>query len=208
MKQITNNWILNCGSNDIDVVLSEYRFFIKRFPQWFSLLIGRIENQEIRQLLLPNLIDESGSIEGEPSHQDHLNSLIKSIGIDISRNKISEKTKEIEHWFYNLFYEGDLYKCLCVLGPATESVSFQFLNPLEEAIRRNYSVKRIDYTYFEVHRPEVEVKHADDLASAIEIYEHKYLPKNIKSIKRRYVAEGLSKHQEFWDNLNGMISEI
>ena len=201
MNKVSNDWVINCEKRQIVITLFEYAYLIKRFPQWFALLIGRIENQDIRQLLLPNLVDESGSFKGDPSHKDYVNSLIKSINYDITEYTTSIKTIELEDWFFNLFYKGDLYKCLCVLGPATESVSYQFLNPLEEAIKKCFSDKNVDYTYFEVHRPEIEIKHAKDLNAAIKIYENLCFDSDINGIKSGYIEEGISKHQEFWDNL-------
>jgi pyrroloquinoline quinone (PQQ) biosynthesis protein C len=204
---ITVNWIEN--KDQIERILYEYKILVKRFPQWFALLIGRIDNQKIRQLLLPNLVDEAGKYQKESSHQDYLNSLMKSLGLENEEFKISNETLKIEHWFFNLFYSGDLYKCLCVLGPATESVSFQFLNPLEEAIKANYPGKNIDYTYFEVHRPDIEIKHAKDLALAMEIYEKIHFGNfSFKELREKNIQEGLIQHQKFWDNLRKVTSKI
>jgi len=191
-------------SKSINSILCEYYNLVKRFPQWFALTIALTEDEIIRKLLLPNLVEETGDLDKNPSHLQFLKNLLNSCEIDYNHYSPSEKTREIESWFYTLFASDDTYKKLCVLGPATERFSQSFLDPLEEAVRDNFKSKNVDYTYFDEHRPEVEVHHADDLDKAIKHFEDSYLSipqSEINILREKYVSEGIAKHSEFWENL-------
>lgn len=204
MKELQLNWLTKLSSNELKITLLEYRYLVHRFTPWLGLLIAKSKNEKVRQLLLPNLIEESGSIEGELSHLSILDNLLKSCHIqDPSVYQATKETILTETWFYSLFNSGNTYKGLCVIGPATEAISHQFLLPMYEAVKANWPYA--DMTYFDIHLSEIEDEHAKQIESAIQ--EMEVASKSIIKTRNRYVMEGIEKHSSFWNNLQSAVSQ-
>jgi len=204
MKEFQLNWLTKLNSEELKLVLLEYRYLVHRFTPWLGLLVAKSKSEKVRQLLLPNLIEESGNIKGELSHLSILDNLLKSCQIqDPSVYKATNKTILTEKWFYSLFNSGNTYKGLCVIGPATEAISHQFLLPLYEAVKANCPYA--DMTYFDIHLSEIEDEHAKQIEFAIQ--EMQATKKSIIKKRNRYIIEGIEKHSSFWNNLHNAISQ-
>lgn len=207
--KIEASWVAGLSEDGLRFVLPEYRYLVHRFPQWIALTVGRCDIERVRQLLLPNLLDETGTIDGAPSHLSLLDRLIRSCGLgDPGSHLPTQATQDTEDWFFSAFSERGTYECLCVLGPATESISDQFLNPLERAIRRVFTDRELDLTYFDEHRPEVEAEHAEQLNEAIRYYENQADDAECLGARQdEWVSAGVSAHSRFWDSLRAELQQ-
>lgn len=210
--KIKTMWLIDSNGQALSRVLVEYRYFVHRFTQWFAMVIGRAEDQHVRQLLLPNLVDELGGPDKAPSHLDLLDRCLSSCGIrqrDV--NRLLPSTREAEAWFYEVCSNRNTHTSLCVLGPGTESISQSFLAPLEKAIKRVFSEKHLDLVYFDVHRPEVESAHADSIDKAIRIVESNAPPQKRKSLaaqRARWTAAAVRHHAQFWNSMRSNSTRL
>ena len=85
-SKIKAEWLENESRENLQVILSEYRFLVHRFMQWIGFTFGKSNNERVRQLLLHNIIDECGQIGGEPSHLSFLDDSLASCGVVVSEN--------------------------------------------------------------------------------------------------------------------------
>jgi pyrroloquinoline quinone (PQQ) biosynthesis protein C len=199
-KQLDVKWVEAIDIHTLSKVLKEYRYFVHRFTSWVGLIISKAEDERIRHLLLPNFIEESGNLDGAISHLKMLDNLLVSCGIkNIEEYKPLPSTIDMERWFYNLFDSGDTYASLCAIGPATEEISGEFLQPIFKVVKRLFVDKNINLTYFEAHLSAMEVEHVRAIHAAIEYMEQKNPLLNNQMNK--WVAASISKHQYFWSSL-------
>src|ERR1039458_6696694 len=158
---IDAGWLENESRKDLRLILADYRHLVSRFVQWIGLTFGKSSDEKVRQLLLHNIIEECSQLDGPPSHLARLDLCLASCGAPSPRtHRPLESTRRTEGWFFDLFASQDCHTCLSALGPGTESISQQFLVPLEAGIRRAFAGERMDYTYFDMHRPEGDGKSA------------------------------------------------
>ena len=201
-------WLKELNKEEIIRVLVEYQYLVRRFNHWFVLTIGKADNQKIRELLIPNLLDEVGDSHIKTPHTRLLENVIIGIAGKYFKIPVSKDTKQIEQKFYNLFDNGSLYQCLCALGPATECISYQFLEPMESSIKKNFG-DSVDYAYFDEHRPEKEAQHSMDLLDAIKVYEAENPKSPELKDKDSLILQGVELHNEFWMNLkNELIGNL
>lgn len=204
-KRINLSWIENISLEENRLVLQEYRYLVHRFVQWMGLTISKSDNETVRQLLLPNFVEECGIIGKSKSHLKLLDELLESIDItSISSYIPSTMTVQIENAFYNTYDEGNTYKSLCVLGPATEAISSHFLLPLKEITLKNFPDAETEY--FDIHLSEEEDKHAIDINTAISVMES--IDVHFKHKKSEYVHFGISLHKSFWEHMESITSQI
>lgn len=207
--EIQAAWLENQSRDNLKFILAEYRFLVGRFVQWLGLTLGKSSDERIRQLLLHNLIEECGQIGGARSHLSLLDDCLASCGIiPVIDYKPLRSTICAEHWFFSTFSNQDCHTCLSVLGPGTECISQQFLKPLEIGIRQAFGCESVNYSYFDVHRAEVEIFHAQDINRAIELIEADCDLDEIKRLKRsRYYwsNEAISQHDVFWTSLRNVL---
>jgi len=177
-------------------VLVEYRYLVRRFPQWIALTIGRSEDNEIRQLLMPNLVEECGS-QNRPSHLEMLDRCLTSCGIVLDRQREPFKTtKAIEAWFYSIFATESTLASLCVLGPGTEAISQEFLIPLETGLRNAFRTVDVDFSYFEAHRTTLEEQHAKNIQAAMTRLEN--LENQSAAERDTWIRAAIDAHADFW----------
>jgi|ERR1039458_334383 pyrroloquinoline quinone (PQQ) biosynthesis protein C len=204
-KQIKAQWLENESRENLQFILAEYRFLVHRFMQWIGLTFGKSSNERVRQLLLHNIIDECGRIGGDPSHLSYLDDCLASCGVVASEHyKPRPSTRRIEKWFFDVYQHRDCHVCLSVLGPGTESISQQFLKPLEAGLRHAFAGQKVDYKYFDVHRPEVEIAHAEDIAKALAIVEQSTesaVRKKFEKERIHWAEQAIAHHAEFWTSL-------
>jgi pyrroloquinoline quinone (PQQ) biosynthesis protein C len=199
-------WLSNLDEVQMHRLLLEYRFLVRRFVSWVALIIARTDNNKIRQLLIKNILEECGENE-ENSHIFLLDKTILSTGykLDPRLHIPYLTTKEIEHFFYSTFNSKDVYKSLCVLGPATEAISSEFLSPFKKALITVFNEQKIETKYFDLHLSEIEKEHAASCEKALQIMELE--DRNLFLKKHDYVESGIKQHQLFWEqlklNLNG-----
>jgi pyrroloquinoline quinone (PQQ) biosynthesis protein C len=170
--------------------------------------MARTNNQRIRQLLLTNLYEECG-LKEEDSHVSLLEKTIKSVGIKTIPETYTPFifTRQLEEWFYNTYDSYDTYKSLCVLGPATEAISAQFLLPFKNAVLKVFNERDVSVEYFEIHLSETEAKHADNCEEALSLLEKE--DKSLCLLRDQYTNEGIEIHNKFWKYLkiNVLVSE-
>lgn len=197
-SELNLNWLKSISVEHNQLILKEYRYLVHRFTLWMGLTISKTENEVVRQLILPNFVEESGSINGAKSHLKMLDDLIHSVGIEKPVEYTpSAETKRIEQTFYSIYDEGDTYKSLCVLGPSTEAISHQFLQPLSDITLKNFP--KADTAYFDTHLSEVEDEHAIAIEKAISIMEEQDLSLILN--KGNFINLGFNLHREFWKNI-------
>lgn len=190
------DWLTKLSGDGLQMTLQEYRYFVHRFPLWLGLAAIRAPEHRVRELLLPNLLEEAGH-RGPGEHLLLLDRCLASCGIQPNPlHAPLPSTSTAEAWFFGLCASGDVYGALCALGPGTESVSSQFLVPLEQAIRSVFRGRTIDYTYFDTHREEVEGGHARDLLDAIRLLEG-----SSGRSGERWVGAAVENHRLFWDGV-------
>lgn len=204
-KYIDAAWLENETREDLRLVLGEYRFLVSRFVQWIGLTFAKSSDETVRQLLLHNIVEECSEIGGPPSHLGRLDLCLASCGVLAPQSHTPlASTRRIENWFFDLFSNQDCHACLSALGPGTESISQQFLVPLEAGIRKAFAGEAVDYGYFDVHRPEVESVHAEDLDKAIALVENAASPSERERLLRSrqfWSAETIAQHAAFWAEL-------
>lgn len=205
IAKIEVDWLANLNKDELKMVLLEYRYLVHRFTPWIGLLISKTNIDKVRQLLMPNFVEESGcSRESNVPHLTLLDNLLKSVGIEYPENYTpTENTFKTEKWFYNLFDSGNTYKGLCVIGPATEAISHQFLMPLKDGICTNFATA--DMTYFDVHLSELEDEHAKSIDDAIDYFET--LDKSAITFKTEFIQEGIKTHSKFWKSIKSNLSD-
>lgn len=205
MNHVDAAWLSGTHRAELAVVMLNYRYFVHRFPQWLALVIGNSLDERVRQLLIPNLIEEAGTYRDVPSHLSLLNSLMVSCGWDATSLTPIPATVECEQWFFNTMRESSTECALAALGPGTEDISQDFLQPLETAIRTHYG-DSADYAYFDAHRPEVEGLHGDDIRNALALIEEDVKDKALfhKEVSASTIA-AINKHQAFWDGLRRSV---
>lgn len=200
------SWLRGCSGQSIPSILQEYRYFVHRFPQWLALTIGRATQERVRQLLLPNLVEECGSFDGAPSHLALLDRTLASCDIrDVEAYVPTKETRASEAWFYRACSEERAYASLCVLGPGTEAISHSFLDPLEDCVRHAYAGRDLDLEYFAVHKTEVEAKHAEQIEEAIQVLEAEADSETkaaMKAERARWSQAGIDAHAKFWSDLH------
>lgn len=208
-NEIHAEWLENESRDNLKFVLTEYRFLVGRFVQWLGLTLGKSSDERARQLLLHNLVDECGQIDGPRSHLSLLDACLTSCGIVMEENcRHLPTTRSTENWFFDVFSNQDCHTCLSVLGPGTESISQQFLKPLEAGIRKAFAGEAVDYAYFDVHRPEVEVFHAEDIDKAIELVERSVAFHEVERLQRArqfWSIEAIHQHSAFWNSLRAYL---
>ncbi|MCI0557411.1 MAG: iron-containing redox enzyme family protein [Nitrososphaera sp.] len=205
MNLIDAVWLKTASLQALTFSLLEYRYLVRRFPQWLALCIGRSENERVRRLLLPNLIEELGGCGNAPSHLTLLDRTIESCGItDAREHAPTEETFKIEGWFFAVFSEQPIYNALCVLGPGTEAISSQFLEPLEEGLMRASPTRLLNLDYFAAHRTEMEEQHSLHIEQTIRFLEEiasEEKQVSLASERRRWISAGLEAHNSFWKHL-------
>ena len=206
-RVIDADWVSELSAAAIRQVLLEYRFLVHRFPQWLLLVAGRCEDERVRQLLIPNIVEECGEIAGALSHLSLLDLCLSSLGVKNHYDySVSDETRNIEGWFYRVFLTETVYRSLCVLGPGTEAISEEFLWPLERAVRRNFD--GVDLRYFDAHRPAVEGDHAEAIEAALLYYEEKATSEEIHSLsctREEWTRKGQGAHAYFWEALKDRV---
>ena len=202
-------WLPRCGRPAVPTILQEYRYLVHRFPQWLALVIGRSEHQRVWQWLLPNLVEECGSLDGEPSHLALLDRTLASCGVTgMEQYHATDETRAAENWFYGVFAERDTYESLCVLGPGTEAISQTFLQPLEECLRRELGGDNLDLEYFAAHRTEVEAQHAEHIEAAIQYLEEQAeteVREKMHAARATWTQAGIDAHAKFWADLHAQL---
>ena len=210
MASITAHWVNSCSRQSLEVVLAEYRYLVRRFPQWLSLTIGRCEDEKVRQLLVPNLVEECGVWNDRASHLSLLDQCLRTCGVPVASTYAPLKsTQEAERWFFDVFSNEPTYVQLCVLGPGTEAVSQCFLKPLEQGLRNGFPESTVDFSYFEAHKTEMEEIHVRNIEEAIthiEQLDHRAQPTRRDTMKAKWIALGIHAHQTFWDGLKSHLS--
>ena len=198
-------WLETENGDNLRLILADYRLFVSRFVQWIGLTFGKSSDEKVRQLLLHNIVEECGQVDGPASHLARLDMCLASCGAPTPQtHRPLESTRRIESWFFDLFSNQDCHTCLSALGPGTESISQQFLVPLKASIRGAFAGEPVDYTYFDLHRSEVEAVHAEDLDKAIALVEDKAPPTERERLlrsRRYWEAETISQHAAFWAGL-------
>lgn len=193
-------WLATAERSKILSCLVEYRYLVGRFPQWLALAIGNSEDEDVRQLLLPNLIKEIGS-PGSPSHLSLLDDCIRSCGIAYDREYAPRRsTRAIEGWFFGTFAGSDAFRALCVLGPGTEAISSSFLVPLSEGLTQAFTGIPLDMRYFEVHTADNEDEDARMIEEALSFLQERS-PIDLAVERESVVRAAIAKHQQFWDSL-------
>ncbi len=202
-------WLRDIPRRAVETVLLEYRYLVHRFPQWLALVIGRSEHERIWQWLLPNLVEECGSLDGEPSHLALLDRTMASFGVaGVEQYHPTDETRAAENWFYDVFAEQNTYESLCVLGPGTEAISQTFLQPLEECLRRKLGGDNLDLAYFAAHRTEVEAQHAEHIDAAIQYLEEQAETKDrekMHAARATWTQAGIDAHAKFWADLHAQL---
>ncbi len=202
-------WLENQDRENLRRVLAEYRFLVQRFVQWIGLTFGKSNDEHVRQLLLGNIVEECGQSNKTPSHLARLDGCLASCNAPSWQHyQPLATTSRIEAWFFDLFSSQSCHVCLSALGPGTESVSQQFLAPLETGIRTAFAEDNVDYTYFDLHRSEVEGAHSDDIDKAIALVENAAAPfERERLVRARYYwcAESIAQHAAFWGGLRRQL---
>jgi hypothetical protein len=199
------NWLQNVSDKALCFAVVEYRYLVHRFSQWLAMLIARSDQEKIRQLLLSNLVDELGGLESGPTHLELLDRLLESMGVTSFVDfRPKEFTHATEEWFTKAIGEFPLYDSLCILGPGTEEISYTFLEPLENAIKKTFFNRRLDLRYFDVHRGTLEDIHVEQILQAI-MYLEEAADKEekiaLKNSKIMRVEEATNYHKFFWDSI-------
>ena len=200
--QISPSWLAQCGIVGLETILLEYGYFVHRFTQFIGLVIGHAEDADVRRLLLPNLIDEIGNEGGDTAHVTLYSRCASSCNVALEMDSISPMTKEIEDWFFTVFNSSDTVRSLAVLGPGTDEIAQSFLVPLELSLMKAFP--SVDLGYFEVHRPEMEANHINDIRQAIRVLRDKFPAENVSAFDERinkHAQEAVAMHARFWDNM-------
>lgn len=199
-RKLEVGWLSELDSFAFQKVLCEYRYLVHRFTPWLGLIISKTDEERVRQLLLPNFVEESGSIGGTISHLKMLDNFLLSCGIQRpDEYRALQSTIETEQWFYNLFDSGNTYASLCAIGPSTEEISGQFLQPMLEATKIIFGESKVDFTYFDAHLSEMEVEHVRCIQEAIDFMEGKN--PLLKNDSEKWINESIRRHSFFWDSL-------
>ena len=166
-KIIDAEWLLNINKENLTSLLLEFRYYFKRFSPSLALIIGNAEDEYVRQLIMPNLIEECGELNGSDSHLRQLDNLLISCGIvHYENHKPMDSTYINEKWFFELYKGSNTYSSLCALGPATEAISGNFLFIMKEAVLKTFNDLSPNVTYFDSHLSEMEDLHVENIMKA------------------------------------------
>lgn len=148
----------------------EYYHYVYGFTSWLGQVIARADDDRIRALLIPNLVEEVTDPSCGRSHRDLLIDLLHALDLSDVEIRASEpkvETRAAARFFDDLYSSEKTLESLFAFGPGTEGVSFCFLEPMETALRRAFSLDEESLRYFTVHRPEKEHAHVGALDDAI-----------------------------------------
>lgn len=197
-KALDVKWLNNVQKETLIKVLLEYNLIQKNFVPWLCHIMANTENERIRQLLLPNLIEECGDFRKKNSHNDLYLRMLKFNNINVANHKYSKLTIETEKKYTKLFSSKNTYRSLCAIGPGIEAVSSDFILPMYIAVKNIFGESK-HMIYFTLHLSEMEDEHADCIEDAMRIME-KDNPKLLDK-REAYIKEGIEVFRNFWDNL-------
>jgi len=198
IKSIDAKWLMECDKELIAAALMEYELIQRKFVPWICQIMANAENEKVRQLLLPNLIEESGSFGRQNSHHDLYLKMLERNKINVQNHTFDQLTLNTEKNFTKIFKSNNTYRSLCVVGPGIEAISADFLYPMYQGVLRNFGNSR-SLIYFTLHLSEMEDNHANCIEKAMKIMENEN-PKLLKK-KDKYINEGIEIFKVFWVNL-------
>lgn len=201
-KILDVNWLKTVEKEKLNRVLLEYELISRNFVPWLLHVMANAEDERVRQLLLPNLNEECGEYKKNNSHHTLYLKLIKSFGLKPQEFNHDELTVKTEKAFKNIFRGSDTYRSLCIIGPAIEAISSDFLYPIYEGVKKHYG-DSTHMIYFTLHLSEMEDEHAGFIEEAIRLMEEKN-PK-LKSKRMKYVHEGICIFETFWNGLKSIV---
>lgn len=198
VKSIDARWLMEANKQTLVGTLSEYDLIQRSFVPWLCHIMANTENERVRLLVLPNLIEECGNFRRKHSHQYLYRRMLKSNGISVANHKFSKLTIETGKRYTKLFSSKNTYRSLCAVGPGIEAISSDFLYPMYQGVLKHFGDAG-HLIYFTLHLSEIENDHASSIEDAMRILEDEN-PKLLKK-KEKYINEGVEIFKNFWDNL-------
>ena len=197
-KSLNVEWLMGDSKETLVGALLEYDLIQRNFVPWLCQIMANAKNERVRQLLLPNLIEECGSFRRKNSHHDLYLKMLECNNISVTNHKFSSLAIETEKRYTKLFSSKNTYRSLCAVGPGIEAISSDFLYPMYQGVLKHFGDSR-HLIYFTLHLSEMEDEHANCIEAAMGIMEKE----NPGLLKKReiYINEGIEIFRNFWDNL-------
>ncbi|MBX3291547.1 MAG: iron-containing redox enzyme family protein [Acidobacteria bacterium] len=192
-------WLANVERSQLDRVLLEYELISRSFVPWLLHVMANAKDEAVRQLVMPNLLEENGEFGKNNSHHALYLKMLDSLGLKYGTFRHANFTIDAEEAFRTIFRGEDTYRSLCVLGPAIEAISSDFLGPMYDRVKQYYGDAPRHMIYFPLHLCEMEDEHAKCIEQALSILEAKN-PRLAKN-RSKFVKEGIKIFQEFWNNM-------
>lgn len=143
---------------------SQLYYFVEIFPGLIGMLIWQTNHQEIRFVLIENLIDECGGFEKIKDKNFsgmHSNLLKKFITLTGMGNVLAKKSIHTEALINNinkLFLNSSLIEILGILT-CMESVSTDWFNLLYRQLKERHEFNEDDLYFFKLHT-EIDEEHS------------------------------------------------
>jgi pyrroloquinoline quinone (PQQ) biosynthesis protein C len=201
-KVLDVSWLKSLDKGGLDRVLLEYELISRNFVPWLLFVMANAEDERVRNLLLPNLNEECGEPRKNNSHHALYLRMIKSFGLQPEDHSHAPSTVRAEKSFRDIFRGGDTYRSLCVIGPAMEAISSDFLTPMYEGVKKHHGESK-HLIYFTLHLSEMEDEHAGSIERAISLMEEKC--PGLKGKKSEHTQEGITIFEAFWGDLKKIV---
>lgn len=135
--------------------------FVKYSPEYFSTLICKSPHNEIRLVLVDNLIDEFGGIENIHSlntsgfHPELYRRFTRSLGISDQElnnlNLAKPYVKQMHDDFVKLALNSTFWLSLGALSPGIENIFFRWINIIYKGLKKRNCFSEDDLIYFKLH---------------------------------------------------------
>lgn len=149
----------------------QYLAYSKDFARFLTVTISKLESREHRQMLIENLIEESGHVDeseieelekanisidwlqGVP-HPELFMRFLDAIGYDREyreKNDFCDEAKVWSHMFLNACSGGTSAQSLGAMGLGTENIVKYVYQPILEAIKNHLDVSAEERVFFDLH---------------------------------------------------------
>jgi len=135
--------------------------FVKYSPEYFSTLICKSPHNEIRLVLVDNLIDEFGGIEKIHTlntsgfHPELYRRFTRSLGISDQElndlNSAKPYVKKMHDDFVKLALNSTFWLSLGALSPGIENIFYHWINIIYNGLKKRNCFTEEDLIYFKLH---------------------------------------------------------
>jgi pyrroloquinoline-quinone synthase len=144
---------------DIREYATDYYHHVRAFPTYLAELAMRLEDGELREVVLANLADEKGSRDGS-AHDEIWLQFAEAFGArDVTRRRTTSGVAELVQFFHRIAAEASPQEALAAFY-AYESQVPRLAEEKERGLKAFYKADESATRYFTLHKT-ADVEHAE-----------------------------------------------